>query len=295
MIKRTIIFFFFLLGGILRAQDDQRLLILGNITSSKDNSPIEGVVIICKDPSRISQSDKKGHYAILVDYKAGTQIEFHLAGFEPLTKTISPQLLKQANGDTLHLDVQLEAKAFQLDTFTIRSGPDTVIGNWHFFIEDYEFVNDTSLILLTFENSLKKAKVMLADINEKIIASTDVPVEAISLMRDYQGHINVMCKDSAFRVKIVPPAGVLLLALPYSDFCTRILPCVDTRRKNSFLELSRGISGVHVLRVRSRRHERAGIALHRRQGSSCAIQLGIRLPETERPFVCEKDGGLHRD
>jgi hypothetical protein len=212
------------------AGQENRLLVMGEIRSGKDSALKEGVVVLCKDPMRQSVSDKKGRYAILVDYRAGTALEFHFVGFKTVTKIITASVLQKAFGDTLRLNVVMEAEGFLLPEAPIyaKTGPDTVVGNWHFFIEDYMFLNDSQFILLTFEKTLKQAKVMLAGKDEKILGSFSVPGEAISLQRDFKGRINVLCRDSAFRVKIVPPATVLLLALPYKDFCERVLPVVDT-------------------------------------------------------------------
>lgn len=200
----------------------QRLLVMGEIRSAKDSLPLDEVVVICKDPQRETHSDKKGHYAILLDQKAGQSLEFRLMSYKTVKVKVEPK-----HGDTLFISVWMQPDFITMKEFTLSSGPDTVIGNWRFFIEDYLFLNDSQYVLLTFEKSLKNAKVMLATEN-KIVASSTVPGEAKELYRDYQGHINVMCKDSAFRVKIVPPAIVLLLALPYTDFCDRMLPCIDT-------------------------------------------------------------------
>lgn len=215
-----------LLSSALFAQD--RLLVLGKITSAKDSSALEGVIVTCKDPARRATSDNRGHYGILLDRKAGLVLEFRIIGFETVTRTITPKLLAKADGDTLHLDVVMQPKLITLKEVTIPAGPDTVIGNWKFFIEDYAFYGENKFILLTFEKSLKNAKVMLADDNQRILSSETVPCEAIELYRDYQGHVNVMCKDSAFRVHIFPDERIGLFALPYMDFCDRMLPCVDT-------------------------------------------------------------------
>jgi hypothetical protein len=229
--SRTLLFAVFAIffSTTLSAQSD-RLLVLGKIISSKDSSAIPGVVVICKSPERQSRSDKKGHYAILVDRKAGTVLEYRILGHKTVSRTITPQLLSKANGDTLHLDIIMEAQLYELLETPIyaKSGPDTVIGNWHFFIEDYVFSDSGRYLLLTFEKSLKAAKVMLADNDQKIISQVNVPVEAINLYEDYQGHVNVMCKDSAFRIHIFPDNHLQLMALPYRAFCERMLPCEDT-------------------------------------------------------------------
>ena len=219
-----ILLFSFSFTGIF-AQDSNRLLVMGKITSAKDGSGLEGAVVICKEPARHAVAGKEGRYAILLDFKAGQVIQVKMLGYKDVVRTI-----KIGSSDTLKLDIVMQPEAIVLKEGVVsaRSNIDTVIGNWHFFIEDYMFLNDSQYVLLTFEKTLKNAKVMLAGKDEKIIASSEVPGEAIDLYRDYQGHINVMCRDSAFRVKIVPPETVLLLALPYSDFCARMLPCEDT-------------------------------------------------------------------
>jgi hypothetical protein len=224
-------FFLFLFVIPVSGQDQtHRLLVLGKIISARDSSGLNGAVVLCKSPPRTSFADKKGYYGILVDYKSGVKLEFRYYGYKTVYKTINAELLSKANGDTLHLNIFMQPDVIDLNeqTITAKSGPDTVIGNWHFFIEDYVFTDSGRYVLLTFEKSLKAAKVMLADNTQKIISQANVPVEALNLYEDYQGHINVMCKDSAFRVHIFPDNHIGLMALPYGDFCSRMLPCVDT-------------------------------------------------------------------
>jgi hypothetical protein len=232
MRKSRFIFFILittLFPAIIAAQEN-RLLVLGKIISAKDSLPIDNVVITCKDPSRQTHSDKNGHYAILLDRKAGQVLTFTILGHKTETRTITGTLLNRTVSDTFRLDIVMQPELLVLTPTDIKphNGPDTVIGNWHFFIEDYLFYKNGQFILLTFENSLKSAKIMLADANEKIISSVDVPVEAINLYKDYQGNYNVMCKDSAFRIHVFPDNRIQLMALPYRDFCDRMLPCVDT-------------------------------------------------------------------
>lgn len=229
--SRTLLFAVFaIFFSIPLFAQDNRLLVLGKIISSKDSSAIPGVVVICKSPERQARSDKKGHYAILIDRKAGAVLEYRILGHKTEYRTINSKLLANANGDTLHLDIVMQPELYNLPGVLISSktGPDTVIGNWHFFIEDYVFADSGRFLLLTFEKSLKAAKVMLADNEQKIISQVNVPVEAISLYEDYQGFVNVMCKDSAFRVHVFPDNHLSLMALPYQSFCERMLPCVDT-------------------------------------------------------------------
>ncbi|MDQ3111069.1 MAG: hypothetical protein M3R17_14340 [Bacteroidota bacterium] len=229
--SRTLLFVFFtIVFSLPLFAQSERLLVLGKIISEKDSGGISGVIVSCKSPARQSNSNAKGSYAILIDYKSGAVLEFRIFGFKTEYRTITPQLLAKSNGDTLHLDIVMKTEMIILPEapITFKNGPDTVIGNWHFFIEDYVFADSGRYLLLTFEKSLKSAKVMLADNNQKIISQVAVPVEAIELYKDYQGHVNVMCKDSAFRIHVFPDNHLSLMALPYRAFCERMLPCIDT-------------------------------------------------------------------
>jgi hypothetical protein len=217
-------------SSVLSAQEEQRLLVLGKIISSKDSSGIQGVIVTCKNPQRVASSDANGRYAILIDRKAGTVLQFRILGHQTVTRTITTSLLGKANGDTLHLDILMQTITIESPgvTITANTGPDTVIGNWHFFIEDYLFYDSGQFVLLTFEKNLKSAKVMLVGDEQHIISTVDVPVEAINLYKDYQGFYNVMCKDSAFRIHVFPDRHLSLMALPYHEFCDRMMPCIDT-------------------------------------------------------------------
>lgn len=218
---------FLVIATTLSAQE-QRLLVLGKITSAGESTPVEGAIINCKSQSRYTHSNNTGRYAILLDRKSGVILDFRHPSFEHKSITITGALLNANPGDTMRLDVVLIPKPHELPTVNISFKPDTIFGNWKFFVEDFMFTDNGRMVLLTFEKSLKESKVLLVDEEQKILSSFDVPVEAKELYRDYQGNINVMCVDSAFRVKIVPPSQIILLALPYRDFCDIMLPCIDT-------------------------------------------------------------------
>jgi len=225
---RNFIFTFLVVLPCFLFAQESRFLIMGKVTNSETGEPADGVVVTCKEPARIAQTNSKGRYAILISRKAGAVLEFRGLGYRSKSITISGEVLNKFPGDTMRLDVQLFPELIEIEETTITAGPDTVFGNWKFFVEDFLFADQNRFVLLTFEKSLKQSKVVLVDDQQHILSSFDVPVEAKELYRDYQDNINVMCVDSAFRIKIVPPSTIILLALPYKDFCDRMLPCVDT-------------------------------------------------------------------
>ncbi len=210
------------------AEGELPLLIMGRITSAQDSTPIDGVVVSCKSPARYSHSNSNGRYALLLERKSGLVIEFRHTSFDSRKITITGAILNANPGDTIRIDLVMVPQLIQLTEVPITAGPETVFGNWKFFVEDFMFVDNDRMVLLTFEKSLKESKVLLVDNDQKILSSFDVPGEAKELYLDFQGNINVMCVDSAFRVRIVPPSEIILLALPYQDFCNMIMPCIDT-------------------------------------------------------------------
>lgn len=211
----------------LQAQE-RRLYVEGKVTSSRDSMPVSGVVVRTNEPRAAAQTGPTGRYVLFSVNRPGLVIEFNFLGYLPLRKTLTPELLRTCNGDTLHLDVVLKADLYTLKTFEVKSRPDTVVGSYRYFIEDYLFCGNDTYLLLTFEKSLKAARIQLADGAQHILGSVDVPVEARELYRDYLGNYNVLCTDSAFRIKFLPNNQLMLMALSYAQFTARIFPCIDT-------------------------------------------------------------------
>lgn len=205
---------------------DNRLLISGRITRAETGEGLPDAIIKVKDTTTTMQSKRNGNYAILVSLRKPVTLEFIYFGCASQRIKLTPELLAKAKNDTLHLDVQLKYLPQEQQGVTVHAGADTVIGNWKFFIEDYMFVDDR-YVLLTWEKSLKEAKVMLASEKDGVIAQQSIPAEAYELYRDYQGHINILCKEAVYRVK-VKGDELGLAEMPYQDFCDRMLPCVDT-------------------------------------------------------------------
>jgi hypothetical protein len=125
-------------------------------------------------------------------------------------------------------------KIYELKPLTVsnKPDPDTVFGTWKFSVADYEFYED-KLLLLTFEKSLKHAKVMLADADQRILSSFTLPEAAKELYKDYQGFINVMCEEAIFRV-LIRGTELRLASLPVEEYKHFIMPCLDSAMHNIY-------------------------------------------------------------
>ena len=128
----------------------------------------------------------------------------------------------------MHLVILLSPVKYDLPGVNIVSSgePDTVFGTWKFSVADYEFYED-KMVLLTYEKNLKKARIILADEQQTVLSSFDVPDVAKYLFKDYMGHINIICDEHIYRVKIADDV-IRLASLPVAAFNERIRPCIDS-------------------------------------------------------------------
>ncbi len=126
-------------------------------------------------------------------------------------------------------------KTYDLGTVTVTSKKiaDTVFGSGKFSVADFEFFEEDKLILLTFEKSLEKAKVMLVDKSQKVLSSFVLPDEANRLYKDYLGKINVICTNHIYQVSIQNNV-IRLGELPADEYIAHIMPCIDTVQENIY-------------------------------------------------------------
>jgi hypothetical protein len=132
------------------------------------------------------------------------------------------------------IQINFAQKTYELlpVTITDERTADTVFGTWKFSVADYEFYED-KLILLTYTKSLSKPTVRLVNSSQQILSSFDLPDKAEKLFRDYMGHVNVICSEHIFRVKINNDE-ISMASLPVDKFNTGIMPCIDTIGKEIY-------------------------------------------------------------
>jgi hypothetical protein len=206
------------------------VVISGRITNAETGEGIDGVIVTCKESSRSVQSDAKGYYAFKTPKLERMKLEYRLLGFETQEQKLDQSSWLQIHADTLKLNIRLLIKPIAGAAAVIYSQKvDTVFGTMKYFVEDFEFYGDR-FVLLCFEKSLKKAQVKLADENQKIISTTEIPDEAVELYKDFQGYINVICKEKIFRIYF-KDEQLVLASLPVDQFKAEIMPCADTLKE----------------------------------------------------------------
>ena len=85
-------------------------------------------------------------------------------------------------------------------------------------MEDYSFLPENRLLLLTYEKTLEKqAKLLLADSDREIISTYTVPHEAIYLYTDYDANNYVVCEANIYKINIRNDE-IHLLPIELDDF-----------------------------------------------------------------------------
>jgi hypothetical protein len=207
-------------------QAQQTITLTGRVLNAETGTGIDGVVINVKGTRQVTQSGNGGHYFLMLGGEGVSTIEFRLLGFE--TVEMKPGSAKATTSkDTLLMDVMFRPKPITSPTAVIYAQKvDTVFGNMAYFVEDFQFCGDR-FILLTFENSLKKAQIKLVTQDQHVISSADIPDEAVELFKDFQGYINVIGKEKIFRI-LIRQDHLVLASLPVKQFQSEIMPCADT-------------------------------------------------------------------
>jgi hypothetical protein len=215
------LFFFFSLLFLFPAFSQQKCVVSGYVFDHITKVPIPGAVVRELFTNKVVVTDSTGFYLFTLE-KEKIHLRVTYVGYDPLEAIIPDP----KNG--VRRDFYMVQSTTIIDTVNITGihKPDTVIGTQNFFIHDFEFLGD-KLVLLTFEDKPEKSKVMLAGEDRKIISSFSIPVNALELYKDFLGYINVIGKDSVYRV-IVEGEKIRLGSLPKDDFDNMIRPCMDT-------------------------------------------------------------------
>ncbi len=232
---RPVRIFLMVLGLAALNAKAQTTVVMGTVTDAVDRKGLLGAGVRSVKEGRAVIADAKGKYIIQVS--PGSNLEFSCLGYTAILKALSNPSKK----DTVILNISLARKAYELPLVNVSAEPkvDTVIGNWRFYVEDYEFFGD-KYILLTWEKRLSKSKLMLADGEQKIISSVAVIGEAQSLYKDFLGRIYVKCREGVQRVSIGADNSLALISIDEKEFNTLIEPCIDTIRENLYFSTYRG-------------------------------------------------------
>ncbi|MCC7303211.1 MAG: carboxypeptidase-like regulatory domain-containing protein [Bacteroidia bacterium] len=211
-----------LLGSLIPLLVHGQILVTGIVTDKNTGKAIPGVNIRIMQSGKKSVTGSTGCFRINTEGDKPVRLRFTHISYDTAWATIPP------NGDSAFILVSLQPSQIMFEPVLISGShkPDTVIGSSRFFINDFEFFGE-QIVLLTFEKKPEKSKVMLADKDSRIISTFPIPVNGEELFRDFLGNVNVIGKDSVYRV-LVKENNLRLVSVPPEEFEHLIRPCIDT-------------------------------------------------------------------
>lgn len=197
----------------------------------KDNTGhnLPGVNIYIDKTSTGTVTGADGNYFLRINKQPPFTINYSHVGYETISKPISKNMWR----DSLVIDAVLKISQSILPTHTVNAyaAPETVFASIEYNVADFEFYKD-KLILLTYKNKIEKdAEIILADEKSVVICNKKILFAAKELFRDYQGNINIVCRDTVFRI-LVSRDEIFLLPVDFNDFNELIRPCIDTLENN---------------------------------------------------------------
>lgn len=211
---------------------NENIFVKGIVKDEQTNLPIEGVSVRPSELWLYTSTKKNGEFKISIPKTNSSLLQFSHISYQTAIKHLN----KNA-GDTLQITFYLKIKFDILDTVAITSyhQPETLIGKPNYSIFDFDFHEDL-LFLLTSSNSLKTCQLELSNYEGKIFSTYKLPKEAGKATRfyqDYEGHTDLICEDSIFRLDTYNNSLVVNY-IKKDDFNKYLKPISDTLNDNYY-------------------------------------------------------------
>ena len=193
----------------------QSWVVNGVVKDSVSGLPMENVIVSVSHPNSGIYTNGQGKFSVRVSKMEGAQLVFYHVGYS--SKTISFQKFSPLKDTiTLVVSLRMDAKISTLPASEVsaRHKVDTVFGTWKFSIADYELLDGDRFIFLTFEKNIRRSKLILATSDQHILSSVEIPRDmddAKYLYRDFQGNVNVICKEAIYRIKVNNELLILMM------------------------------------------------------------------------------------
>jgi hypothetical protein len=205
--------------------------ITGKITDI-NNKPLSSASIKNLSKGTVVISDQNGRYTFKGN-ETGFKLQYSYLGYISITKTITASSLK--NKDSLSLDIVLEKSASKLKEVEITSskGPEIAYGNSKLYVQDYEFYNN-SMLILTLEKNKQYLK--LINENDSALFSEPMAKEVKFLWKDCMENIFLIGKDSLYKIELSSLHFYIDDRLPAVMFYSSLYPCVLSLSGNLYLQ-----------------------------------------------------------
>lgn len=189
----------------LMAQETDSITVIYTIID-EDRIPIQGVI------AKIEQSENSFEVVSNVNGEAICKVEKF---GELKTSFLHPLYAKLTTIDEIYRNSRLDTIRFRIALTSITSldleevkvvapgVPQLVFSSEQLSVQDYEIVDKHNIVLLAYPKRLEKgSQLLLYDPVKQVRDSVEVDGEAIELIRDYEGHIYLVCTTGCKRILI---------------------------------------------------------------------------------------------
>ena len=233
MLKQILTFIFLVFISNAIAQE----ITIKGVALDIEGDPAPGVTYyMAKNPNKKFKTNVSGEFSITLKKDVYDSLVFKSVQFERTTYYIGKKAHKKAakRDNVLELEITLPDRMFNI--FTVRPNvPDTLVGDQEYSVEDYEFLEDGKMLLLTYPKTMKKGSILrLLDENQKVIDKHYLEGDAIELSADYRNNIHLICEERVFLVYF-DDKDHIHLGLENRDYYFKyVSPIIDTIGSNIY-------------------------------------------------------------
>lgn len=232
MLKQLLHLFIFFFAHSLFAQNIE---VYGTVTDVEGDPAPYVTYYFKKDPNNKQKTGRDGKFSIKIDQNSTDSLVFKSIQFERTVVFVGKKTIKKAlkKGGRYQMDLILDDRKFRNIVIT-PDKPDTICCGNEFSVEDFEFLDNGKLLMLTYEKNLKAGAVLrLMDENMEELAKYYVPGMAVELKKDYRNNVHLLCEERVYLIYF--ENNEIHTALENRDYYFRyVSPIIDTIGTNIY-------------------------------------------------------------
>jgi hypothetical protein len=206
------------------AQHQGNIIVLGKI-SDPSGKPVEGVSVTDLNSANNCITDINGMYKISIKPQSTTLL-FSYIGFKTVKKNISSAKIKKAIDGRIFIDVKLEQEVYTLSGVDISGKAyEWAYKNPKAWITDYEFINDTGILLLMIEN--QRHFLRIVNEHSNVLHDYNIKVRNARFFRDCFNNIHMLTNNTTNQIYIFDSLGIYVYPdQSISTFREVLYPCI---------------------------------------------------------------------